>query len=67
MSLGLRDLQPQRKCENGEVLDIRPVPQRAVGRRCPRHPPPAAPVMQGGAASLGMRDVGVTSSTTRKR
>ena len=65
MGVGLRDLQPQRRCENGEVLDIRRPGEQSAAVAAPAAQPPA--VMQGGAASFGMRDVGVTTSTTRKR
>jgi len=60
MGLGLRDLQPSRKCEDGEVLDIR----RAGEQSAAVAAPPAAvqptppPVMQGGTATFGLRDVG---------
>jgi TPR repeat protein len=57
MGLGLYDLQPQRKCENGEVLDIRRAgDQSAVVAAPTAHPPE---VMQGGTG-FGLRDVGVT-------
>ncbi len=58
MGVGLRDLQPQRRCENGEVLDIRRPGEQSAAVAAPAAQPPA--VMQGGAASFGMRDVGVT-------
>jgi TPR repeat protein len=58
--LGLRELQPQRKCGNGEVLDIHRSGHNeqsaAVSSPTPRPPE----VMQGGAAGFGLRDVGVT-------
>ena len=56
MGLGLRDLQPQRKCENGEVLDIRRPDEQSAAVSTPAARPE---VMQGGAASFGLRDVGV--------
>jgi TPR repeat protein len=56
MGIGLRDLQPQRKCENGEVLDIRRASEQSAAVSAPAARPE---VMQGGAASFGLRDVGV--------
>jgi TPR repeat protein len=54
MGLGLRDLQPSRKCEDGEVLDIRRAGEQSAAVSTPT--PPA--VMQGGTATFGLRDVG---------
>jgi hypothetical protein len=57
MGLGLYDLQPQRKCENGEVLDIRRPGEQSAAVSAPAaaHPPEA---LQGNT-SFGLRDVGV--------
>jgi len=60
--MGLRELQPQRKCENGEVLDIHRAREQSASVSAPAARPPE--VMQSGAAGFGLRDVGVT---TRKR
>jgi exopolysaccharide production negative regulator len=56
MGLGLRDVQPQRKCENGEVLDIHRPGEQSASVATPTARP--TEVMQGGAASFGLHDVG---------
>jgi len=57
ITLGLRELQPQRKCGDGEVLDIRRAGEQSAAVSTPAARPPE--VMQGGAAGIGLRDVGV--------
>ena len=70
MGIGLRDLQPSRKCEDGEVLDIRRPgePQATVASTPAAAAQPATPpgLMQGGAASFGFRDAGATTSSRKK-
>jgi TPR repeat protein len=56
MGLGLYDLQPQRKCENGEVLDIRRAGEPSAVVSAPAAAPPET--MQG-STGFGLRDVGV--------
>jgi exopolysaccharide production negative regulator len=57
-------LQPQRTCGNGEVVDIQRYQPAGAKERAPpvaATPPAARPeVMQGGAASFGLRDAGTT-------
>jgi hypothetical protein len=62
-----RDLQPQRKCGNGEMVDIerwRPASGKEQPAAAAAAPPavastPAAPdVLQGSAIGLGFRDAG---------
>jgi exopolysaccharide production negative regulator len=59
MGLGLRELQPLRKCENGEVLDIRRNGEQPAVASTPAAARPEA--MQGGAASFGLRDAGAAA------
>jgi uncharacterized protein len=58
MGLGLRDLQPSRKCEDGEVLDIRRAGEQSAAVATPPAQPTPPAVMQGGTATFGLRDVG---------
>ena len=58
MGLGLRDLQPSRKCEDGEVLDIRRAGEQSAAVTAPPAQPTPPAVMQGGTATFGLRDVG---------
>jgi exopolysaccharide production negative regulator len=65
MELGGHELQPQRTCGDGEVVDIRRYEPAGAKEKSPEvgATPPAAArpeMMQGGAASLGFRDAGAT-------
>lgn len=56
MGLGGRELQPERKCANGEAVAIRRDRQPDAVAATP--PPARVEVLKGNAASLGFRDVG---------
>ena len=68
MGLGGHELQPQRACGDGELVDIQRVQAVAGSRPAPAAPPAALPaaspprpeVMQGNAAGFGLRDAGAT-------
>ena len=59
-----QELQPQRTCGNGEVVDIqRPEPAATSGQAPPvaAAPPAVQPqIIHGGAAGFGLRDAGMT-------
>jgi hypothetical protein len=70
MGLGLRDLQPERKCANGEAVAVRRESGAAPAGPVAAAPPPAAArgeVLKGNAASFGIRDVGAAVEGARKK
>jgi TPR repeat protein len=50
-----RDVQPERTCGNGELVDI--------NRAAPAAPGPNAPAMQGSTVGFGLRDAGAVERT----
>ena len=65
MGLGVQELQPERKCGNGELVDInRGRPTIAVGAAPTQAAPPD--VLQGNTTGLGFRDVGTVADRPRR-
>ncbi len=63
MGLGGRELQPERKCANGEAVAVR---REQQGDTAAAPPPARIEVLKGNAASLGFRDVGAAESSRKK-
>jgi hypothetical protein len=63
MGLGGRELQPERKCANGEAVAVR---RDTQGDTAAAPPPARIEVLKGNAASLGFRDVGAAESSRKK-
>ena len=63
MGLGGRELQPERKCANGEAVAVR---REQQGDAAAAPPPARIEVLKGDAASLRFRDVGAAESARKK-